>query len=156
MIFSLSIIHHYDRMSSITRILHTATWDFFTSRLPYRFGHSPSAAKEAIMTDIYDLVQELMTSSDGIGTSFFAMRRLFDILEECFHFLEVCFDIILRLLTYLIKIYRCPVPLLPSRTLTIKWESNLRYCLMCIGGCLITHCLNPKIWVICSGPYPAS
>ena len=65
MIFSLSIIHNRDRMSSITRVLHTTTWDYFTHHLPDRFFRSPRVVKEAIMTDINDLVQEFRTSSDG-------------------------------------------------------------------------------------------
>ena len=82
MIFSLLIIDDYDRLSSISRILHTTTWDYFTSRLPDRFNHSPKVVKEAIMTDINDLIQEFWeTSSGGVeGVSFFAMRRLLDIL----------------------------------------------------------------------------
>ena len=80
-------------MSSITRprvVLHTTTWDYFTSHLPDRISHSPKEVKEAIMTDINNLVQEFWrTSSDGaIEASFFAMRRLHEILEQC---LEVCF-----------------------------------------------------------------
>ena len=48
------------------------------------------------MTDINELVQEFWrTSSDGdVGASFFAMRRLFEILHRCLDGLEVCFDII--------------------------------------------------------------
>ena len=86
----------YDRMSSITRVLHTTTWKYFTSHLPTCFNCSPKVVKEAIMTDINDLVQEFWrTSSDGVtGTSFFEMRRLLEILQECFDSLEVCFDII--------------------------------------------------------------
>ena len=93
MIFSLLIIHTHDRMSSITRVLHSATWDYFTSSLPYYFIDSPQAVKEAIMTDIDDLVQEFWnTSSDGaIGASFFEIRRLFEILQTCFNNLEVLF-----------------------------------------------------------------
>ena len=96
MIISLLIIHNHDRMSSITRVLHTATWFYFTSRLPDRFSRSPKVVKEAIMTDINDLVQEFWrTSRDGaVRVSFFAMRRLFEILQRCFVILEVCFDII--------------------------------------------------------------
>ena len=92
MIFSLLIIHNHDRIPSITRILHTATWDYFTSRLPDSFSHSPKVVKEAIMTDINDLVQEFWrTSSDGdVGASFFAMRSLLEILQGCFDILEVC------------------------------------------------------------------
>ena len=90
MIFSLLIIHNHDRMSSITRVLHTTTWDYFTSRLPDRFIHSPKVVKEAIMSDINDLVREFRRTSSDVGASFFAMRRLFEIL----HNLEVCFDII--------------------------------------------------------------
>ena len=42
MIFSLLIIHSHDRMSSVTRILHTTTtWNYFASCLPDRFIHSP-------------------------------------------------------------------------------------------------------------------
>ena len=70
-------------MSPITRFPHTATWKFSTSHLPTRFHRSPKAVKEAIMTDINDLVQEFWrTSSDGaVGASFFEMRRLYEILE---------------------------------------------------------------------------
>ena len=85
-------------MSSIpvTRVLHTTTWKYFTSRLPDRFIRSPKVVKEAIMADINDLVQEFWrTSSDGsVGASFFAMRLLFENLEECFVILEVSYDII--------------------------------------------------------------
>ena len=63
------------------------------------------------MTDINDLLQEFWTSSDGaqaVGTSFFPMRSscLFGILKECFNSLEVCFDILRLLSTFLIKIFR--------------------------------------------------
>ena len=94
MIFSLLIIHNYDRMSSITRILHT-TWDYFTSKLPDRFSRSPKVVKEAIMTDINHLIQEFWgTSSSGVeGASLFAMRRLFEILQKCSDIMEVCFVI---------------------------------------------------------------
>ena len=86
-IFSLLIVHDHDRMSSITRDLRATTWNFFTASLPHRFGRSPSVVREAIMTDINDLVQELMASSDGVGASFFAMHRLFKILGMYFHYL---------------------------------------------------------------------
>ena len=48
------------------------------------------------MTDINGLVQEFWrTSGDGIvGTSFFAMRRLLEILQGCLDILEVCFGFI--------------------------------------------------------------
>jgi hypothetical protein len=85
-------------MSSITRVLHTTTWDYFTSRLPDLFNWSPKVVTvtEAIMADINDLVQEFWrTSSDGdVGASIFAMRRLHDILQRCFDTSEVCFDVI--------------------------------------------------------------
>ena len=97
MIISLLIIQNRERMS-ITRVLHTATWSFL-SRLTYRLRYSPRVVKEAIMTDINDLVQELMSSSDGsVGASFFAMRRVLEILEV-FSRSHVCFDIICDLLT---------------------------------------------------------
>jgi hypothetical protein len=52
--------------------------------------------KEAIMTDINNLVQEFWrTSSDGaVEAPFFEMRRLLGILQKCFDYLDVCFDII--------------------------------------------------------------
>ena len=83
-------------MSSITRVLHTTTWNYFTSRLPDRFSRSPKVVKEAVMTDIDDLVQEFWrTSSNGVVEEcFFAIHRLFDILQQCFNILKVCFDII--------------------------------------------------------------
>ena len=88
MIFRLLIIHNHDRMSFITgtRVLHTATWEFFTSCLPGRFSRSPKVVKEAIMTDINDLVQEFWrTSSDGaVAASFFEMRRVVEILQKVF------------------------------------------------------------------------
>ena len=96
MIFNLLIIHKYDRASSITRVLHTTTWDFFTSRLSDRFSRSPKVVKEAIMTDIHDLVLEFWrTSRDGaVDAPPPAMRRLYEILQECYEILQVCFDII--------------------------------------------------------------
>ena len=47
------------------------------------------------MADINGLVQEFWkTSRDGAdGASFVAMRRLFEILRECFDNFDVCFDI---------------------------------------------------------------
>ena len=104
------------------------------------------------MTDINCLVQESWkTSSDeDVGLSFFAMRRLFEILQRCFVILEVCFDIIslLRLpSTLLIEIYRC-------RTSTkLNLEPNSRYSLMGIERSLISHFLNPRICATCSGSY---
>ena len=87
MIFNLLIIYNYDRKSPITRVPHTATWKFFTSHVPSRFRRSPKVVKEAIMTDINDLVQEFWsTSSDrDVGESLFGMRgmlRLHEILED--------------------------------------------------------------------------
>ena len=89
MIFSLLKFHSRDRIS---RVLHPATWVYFTSRLPYRFSLSPKVVKEAIMTDINDLVQKLGRTS-AVGASLFAMLRLLNILQECDDF-EVCFDIL--------------------------------------------------------------
>ena len=63
MIFGLLIIHNRDRMSSITRILHSTTWVYFTEHLAYRFIRSSKDVKEEIMTDINDLVQEFLSSS---------------------------------------------------------------------------------------------
>ena len=99
MIFMLLIIHEHDRTSSITRVLHTTTWNYFTSRLPDRFHCSPKVVnlKEANMTAINNLVQEFWrTSSDGaVGASFFELHRLFGILQEFFFYLgSVYFDII--------------------------------------------------------------
>ena len=113
MTFGISIIYNHDRMSSTTRVLHTKTWEYLTSCLSYRFIHSPEVVKEAIMTDINDLVQEfLKTSSDGaFEASIIVMRRLFEILQECSDGLEVCFNIcsIFATATWLIKFYRCRI-----------------------------------------------
>ena len=96
MIFDILIIHNHHRMLSITSDLHTATWKFFTTDLPHRFGRSPKVVKEAIMTDIDDLAQDLCrTSNDGtVGAPFFEMRRLLEILQKCIGLFEVCFDIV--------------------------------------------------------------
>ena len=92
MIFSLLIIHNHYRMSStITRVLHTSTWDYFFLSLPKGFSRSPKVVKEAIITDIDNLVEEFQRTSSDVGASFFAMHRLLDILQDI---LEVCFDII--------------------------------------------------------------
>ena len=103
MTFSLLIIHSHDRMpvSSNTRVLHPATWVYFTSlQPPNRFMSSPKVVKEAIMKDVNDLVQEFWrTSRDGVGATFFAMRHLFKILQECYENLEVCFDILFPFLS---------------------------------------------------------
>ena len=83
MIFGLLIIHNHDRKSPTAGVPHTATRKFFTTHVPYLFHRSPKVVKEAIMTDINDLVQEFWsTSSDGdVGESLFGMRRLHEILE---------------------------------------------------------------------------
>ena len=153
MIFRLLIIYNHDRMSSITRILHPKTWVYFTSRLPNRFNRSPKEVKEAIMTDINDLVQEFWRTSSirDIGASFVAMRRLFEILETCS---EVCVIISVFATTVGLanKVYsRQQSPIL----ITIP-EPDLSYCLRGIERCLIGHVLNPKIWVTCSGSYLVS
>ena len=90
MILSLLIIHNHNRTPSFSHVLHTTTWDYFTS-LPDRFNRSPKVVKEAIMTDINDLVQEFRrpSSNGDAGASFFAMRRLFEILEVCFDIISV-------------------------------------------------------------------
>ena len=100
-------------MSCITRAPHAITWDYFKVHLADRFARSPKAVKEKVMTDINNLVQEFWTSSYGaVWTSFFAMRRLLEILKKCFNFL-VCFNTIFpfsRLAsTSLIKIYRLEI-----------------------------------------------
>ena len=96
MIFNLLIIHDHGRMSSITQVLHTATWKYLIRYLPDRFVHSPKVVKEAIMTDINELVKEFCRISSDVGASFFAMCCLFDILQRIF---KVCFDIISVLAT---------------------------------------------------------
>ena len=78
-------------MSSISRALHTSTWDYFSLSLPECFNRSPEVVQEAIITDIDDLVKELWRTSSDVGASFFAMRRMLDILKDI---LKVCFDII--------------------------------------------------------------
>ena len=90
MIFSPLTIHNYDRGSSITRAIHTSTWDYLTPHLPPRFIRSPKVVKEAIITDINGFVQEFWrASTDEVnGESIFAMRRMHEILRRC---LEVCF-----------------------------------------------------------------
>ena len=96
-------------MSSNTRLLHTATWDYFTSSLPYCFTRSPEAVKEGIMTDINDLVQEFCRSSSDIGGSFFAMRRLLEILQQilevCYSCFSDCVDLADKILQKLKKTY---------------------------------------------------
>ena len=88
MIFSLLIIHNHDRKSPTARVPRTAIWEFFTPHelfLSRSFYYSPKTVKEAIMTDINDLLQEFWrTSNEGAdGASLFEMRRLHEILEEC-------------------------------------------------------------------------
>ena len=92
MIFSLSIIYNHDRMSSITPILHTTTWNYFSSHLPAGFNCSPKVVKEAIITDIDDLVDEFWRTSSDVGASFFAMRCLLDILQDIS---DVCYGFML-------------------------------------------------------------
>ena len=77
-------------MPSNTRV-HTTTWNYFSSHLPEGFSCSPKVVKEAIITDIGDLVEEFRRTSSDVGASLFAMRRLLDILHDI---LKVCFDII--------------------------------------------------------------
>ena len=136
MIFNLLIIHSHNRMpvSSNTRVLHTAAWDYLTSRLPDRFIRSPNVVKEAIMADINDLVQEFWrTSRDGAdGVSVFAMRSLLKILQRCYGDLKVRFDILFPFLrlpsTKLIKMYRYPnsgpLLVLPPKVIQTSSEPN--------------------------------
>ena len=164
MIFSFLVIHNHDRMSSITRVLHTKTLDCFTSCLADRFIRSPKVVKEAIMTDINDLVQEFWRTSSYLdvgASSFFVMHRLFEILQSI---LEVRFDTISVFATVVDiadKTYRCRIITLLSGsiptcgTLT-ESEPNLRYCLMGIDRCLTSHFRIPKIWVTYSGSYLVS
>ena len=86
MISSLLIILNRDRMSSITRVLHTTTWVYFTECLASRFIRSPNAVKEEIMADVNGLVQEFrMSSRNGaFRESFVTMCRLGDIFRVCF------------------------------------------------------------------------
>ena len=81
------MIHNHDRKSPITRVPRTETRMFFSSHLCYRFRRSPKVVKEAIMTDIDNLVQEFLRTSSkrAVGASFLEleMRRLHEILEEC-------------------------------------------------------------------------
>ena len=95
--FGSLIIHNHDRMSSITRVSHTTTQEYFSLRLAHRFIRSSKVVKEEIMTDINDLVvQELLkTSSDGfVGASIPAMLLLHGILQSCSLSLGVCFNIV--------------------------------------------------------------
>ena len=80
----------------MTQVLHATTWHYFSSSLPESFIRSPNVVKEAIMTDINDLVQEFWRTScdEAVGANFFAMRRLHEILQKCSDILEVCFVII--------------------------------------------------------------
>jgi hypothetical protein len=73
-------------MSSLFRVLHAETWNYFIFYLPGHFSRSQKIVKEAIMTDVNGLVQEFWrTSIDGAdGESIIAMRRLLKILHVCF------------------------------------------------------------------------
>ena len=163
MIFSLSIIHNHDRVSSIARVIHTTTWDYFTSNLPDHFRRSPKVVKEAIITGINDLMQEFwsISSDEAVGAveaSFFAMRRLFEILQNLFATVVVCSDDFGMTSTLLIKFYRCwnvtpatgrctvAIPTSGS-SMTTEAQPNLWYCVIGIERCLNSQFLNPKIWV---------
>ena len=76
---------------SSTNHVHTTTWHYFAKNLAGRFINSPNVVMDEIMTNIYDLVQEFSTSSNGaVGASLIAMHRLFEILLGCFYHLKVC------------------------------------------------------------------
>ena len=147
-------------MSYIPPVLHRTTWVYFTSRLPSSFIYSPYVVKEAIMTDINDLVQEVWTTSND-GTSFFAMLCLFEFFQKCFDPLVcfVIFSVFAAAVDLEKKNYRHSpsfLSTLPPRILAKpNSETNLRYCLMGIERNLISHFLhvNPKSWVTCSGSY---
>ena len=76
-------------MPSSIRVLHTATWNHFTSFILTYLRISPKAVEEAIMTDINDLVQEFRRISSDVGASFFAMRHLLKILQRGFDSVDV-------------------------------------------------------------------
>ena len=86
MFFTVLVFHSHDRMSSVSRVLHAATWHYLAFHLSDHFSCSPKVVKEAIITDISDLVQEFwrISSSDGaVGALIFEMRRLLKILQVC-------------------------------------------------------------------------
>ena len=57
---------------------------------PYFSGSRyPKELREAIMTDINDLVQEFLRTSSDVGASFFAMRRLLENLQRGFDYVSV-------------------------------------------------------------------
>ena len=62
------------------------------------------------MTNINELVQEFWrTSSDeAVEVSFFAMRRLLEVLQKCFDFMEVCF--------VLISVFATPIDLADKKS----------------------------------------
>jgi hypothetical protein len=82
---------------------HRATWHYFKSYLPAHFMRCPKVVKDAITTDINDLMQQSwQTSTDGVDIFCPPMCRLRQILQVCFHIIYLS-----RLsLTSLIKINR--------------------------------------------------
>ena len=81
-------MHNYNFRIPVTtlgRLPHSKTWDYFKSHLAVYFIHSPKIVKDVIMTDINNLVQEFWKiSSDGAVDVFFPpMGCLMRILKVC-------------------------------------------------------------------------
>ncbi|KAF8815804.1 hypothetical protein BYT27DRAFT_7155408 [Phlegmacium glaucopus] len=67
-----------------TRLPHSATWDYVKFHLPPRFIKSPKLVKDAIMTDIDELMQEFckISSSGAVDVFLTAMLCLMWILKD--------------------------------------------------------------------------
>ncbi|KAF8816495.1 hypothetical protein BYT27DRAFT_7182051 [Phlegmacium glaucopus] len=72
------------RIHSTTQLPHSATWGYVKFHLPRRFITSPRRVKDAIITDITELIQEFWKISDNelVDVFFTAMLCLGWILEE--------------------------------------------------------------------------
>ena len=145
MIFSLLIFHNQGRMSSITRVLHTTTLGLFylMSSRPFRSFPKSSEGREEYMAGIKNIVQEFWrTSSEGV--SFFAMYRLFNILQLYFDIVSV-YATPVDLADKNYRYRKIPIPgsgTIPlNGILMTESELNLRYCqcLMDIERCLINQ-----------------
>ena len=136
-------IQDRNRISSTTRFPRRATWHYFEAYLPDYFMCCSNVVKDAITTDINDLMQQFWrTSTDGLDIFCPAICRLREILQ-------VCLDIMFLLGPPLTFTHRyCSI----AGTITsVTLMKNIL-----LQRSLINYFSNPDIWTTCSSLYLVS
>ena len=137
-------IQDRNRISSATRFPHRATWHYFKSYLPAHFMRCPKVVKDAITTDINDLMQQFwrISTDEAVDIFSLAMCRLREILQACLHIMFLWG----LPLTFTHR-YCSIAGTIRSGTLTKN---------ILLQKFLINYFPNPDVWASCCSIYPVS